>query len=152
MHAHMHACMYYKNRLVILTAECLSWLHGLLATKGYSYIRQPVSLLFLDSFSSFWNREKSRKQQGNYLWFFVQLASDTKIGHATRVTALWLEQPNCFYSMHACMVSGSYHLLSQDEINGFHCECAPGYNGTICEHNINDCEPDPCVHGQCMVI
>ena len=29
---------------------------------------------------------------------FIQLVSDhTKISHATRVTAVWLEQPNCFY-------------------------------------------------------
>ena len=46
----------------------------------------------------------------------------------------------------------SYHLLSQDEVDDFHCECALGYNGTICEHNINDCAPNSCVHGQCLVI
>ena len=51
VYACMHACMHVrtvkKNRLVVLTAECLSWLHYLLATRGYSYIKQPVSLLFL---------------------------------------------------------------------------------------------------------
>ena len=46
----------------------------------------------------------------------------------------------------------SYHLVSQDEVDDFRCECALGYNGTICERNINDCAPNPCVHGQCMVI
>ena len=39
--------------------------------------------------------------QGNYLSScFIQLVSDTKISHATRVTVLWLEQPNCFYSVY----------------------------------------------------
>ena len=42
--------------------------------------------------SSLRNKEKERKQQGNYLCgCFIQSASDTNISHATRVTTLWLK-------------------------------------------------------------
>ena len=85
-----------KNGLVVLTAEWLPRLHGLLWYQRL--LRQPVSLLF-PSLPSFWNKEKRRKQQGNYLLAcFIQLASDTIISHATRITTLWLKQLICFYS------------------------------------------------------
>jgi uncharacterized membrane protein len=29
----------------------------------------------------------------------------------------------------------------------FKCECAPGYDGKYCEHNINECQDVPCLHG-----
>lgn len=30
------------------------------------------------------------------------------------------------------------------------CECAPGYTGPLCQHNLNECESSPCVHGICV--
>ena len=30
------------------------------------------------------------------------------------------------------------------------CQCVPGYNGTFCDININECSPDPCLNdGTC---
>lgn len=29
------------------------------------------------------------------------------------------------------------------------CDCQPGFNGTNCEFNINECQPNPCVNGTC---
>ena len=34
-------------------------------------------------------------------------------------------------------------------MNGFVCDCNAGYDGTLCNNNIDDCSPDPCVHGSC---
>ena len=76
-----------KNRQAVLY---LPWLHDLCTfVLETNCIRQPVSMfvppLFL-LFSSFWNEEKKRKQQGNNLSScFIQLASDTTIGHASIV-------------------------------------------------------------------
>lgn len=30
------------------------------------------------------------------------------------------------------------------------CECAPGFTGPLCQHNLNECESSPCVHGICV--
>ena len=85
------------NRWMILPqtlsgSRCITVYFG---TRGYC-IRQPVSLLF-SPLSSFWSKEKMRMQQGNYLpACFIQLASDTNISHATRITTLWLKQLICF--------------------------------------------------------
>ena len=64
--------------------------------------------------SSFRNKEKRRKQ-GNYLCgCFIQLASDTNGTHATRVTTLWLKQPNLFLS-----VIYSYGIVFIDKMADF---------------------------------
>ena len=31
-----------------------------------------------------------------------------------------------------------------DNVSGFQCQCKPGYTGSKCEVNINDCEENPC--------
>lgn len=36
-------------------------------------------------------------------------------------------------------------------LNGFSCNCAPGWTGSTCGTDINECNPNPCVHGTCTV-
>lgn len=30
------------------------------------------------------------------------------------------------------------------------CDCTQGYAGPLCQHNLNECESSPCVHGICV--
>ena len=46
---------------------------------------------------------------------------------------------------HACVNDG----VCVDGHNGYTCACTGGYEGTFCEHEINECDPDPCVNGTC---
>ena len=39
-----------------------------------------------------------------------------------------------------CVFLGSCH----DEVSGYRCNCAPGFNGTHCELNIDDCVSHTC--------
>jgi Notch-like protein len=35
-----------------------------------------------------------------------------------------------------------------DQINKYHCQCRPGFTGTLCENKINECAPvSPCLNG-----
>lgn len=44
----------------------------------------------------------------------------------------------------------SYWLWILFILNHCRCECAPGYTGPLCQHNLNECESSPCVHGICV--
>ena len=46
-----------------------------------------------------------------------------------------------------------YECLScfQDVVNGYVCQCEEGWNGTECDQEIDECDPDPCHHGNCTV-
>ncbi|XP_056628217.1 protein crumbs homolog 2b [Triplophysa dalaica] len=37
----------------------------------------------------------------------------------------------------------------RDLFNLFHCECAPGWMGDLCQDNIDECGQQPCVYGTC---
>lgn len=37
-----------------------------------------------------------------------------------------------------------------DQVNHFVCICAAGFTGVICDENIDDCTPNPCIHGTCV--
>uniref|UniRef100_A0A3B3U8B1 Protein crumbs homolog 1-like n=1 Tax=Poecilia latipinna TaxID=48699 RepID=A0A3B3U8B1_9TELE len=39
--------------------------------------------------------------------------------------------------------------LCQDQFNEFNCSCSPGWEGNLCEKEINECSSDPCVYGSC---
>ena len=34
-------------------------------------------------------------------------------------------------------------------MDGFICLCEPGFNGTLCDNNIDDCFGNPCIYGTC---
>lgn len=40
-----------------------------------------------------------------------------------------------------CLCFHLIHFVGQcvDEVSSYRCECEVGFNGTLCEHNINDC-------------
>nr|XP_020649057.1 protein crumbs homolog 2 isoform X2 [Pogona vitticeps] len=37
----------------------------------------------------------------------------------------------------------------QDLFNAFSCACSPGWEGLLCQNNIDDCKSGPCLHGEC---
>ena len=36
-------------------------------------------------------------------------------------------------------------------MNGYHCDCVPGYYGNQCEAEHDECMSQPCIHGNCVV-
>ena len=40
--------------------------------------------------------------------------------------------------------------ICSDVQNGYTCTCVPGFTGTNCEVNFDDCSENPCLHGMCM--
>ena len=41
--------------------------------------------------------------------------------------------------------------MLQDLIDGFHCDCRPGYFGDQCDFDHDECASSPCVTGVCHV-
>uniref|UniRef100_A0A3Q3H3R6 Crumbs cell polarity complex component 2 n=1 Tax=Labrus bergylta TaxID=56723 RepID=A0A3Q3H3R6_9LABR len=39
--------------------------------------------------------------------------------------------------------------VCQDQFNEFNCSCSAGWEGKLCEAEINECSPSPCVYGSC---
>ena len=39
--------------------------------------------------------------------------------------------------------------FSYQSAAGYVCSCRAGYEGTDCETDIDECEGDPCLHGDC---
>lgn len=36
-----------------------------------------------------------------------------------------------------------------DMVAGYHCLCKRGFSGGLCKYDIDECSPDPCLHGDC---
>ena len=39
-----------------------------------------------------------------------------------------------------------------DQINGYKCQCQPGYTGIDCDVDIDECQSPPCFNGKVQVI
>ena len=39
-----------------------------------------------------------------------------------------------------------------DQINGYKCQCQPGYTGIDCSVDIDECQSSPCINGKVQVI
>jgi hypothetical protein len=46
-----------------------------------------------------------------------------------------------------CASDPCVHGRCVDQTNGFVCQCPPGYTGTFCETEIDECESNPCQNG-----
>lgn len=47
--------------------------------------------------------------------------------------------------------SFSIILVLQDLVNGYTCDCNLGWTGVTCDTDIDECQTDPCVNGNCTV-
>ena len=80
---------HYKNRLVVFNSRVVTMIAWFTVVVEANCLRQPVSLLFPHSGI----RKGGRNRKENYLsGCFIQLASNTNISHATKVTTLLLKQ------------------------------------------------------------
>ena len=87
----MSLCLHCKNSLVVLTTEWLPWLQGLFCYQRLVvYNNQRGSFLVVSSSFPYF---RMRKRGGNNKETagLIQLASSTKINHATKVTTLFLQ-------------------------------------------------------------
>lgn len=50
---------------------------------------------------------------------------------------------HCLPTASSCFNGGT----CVDGINSFTCLCPPGFTGSYCEHDINECDSRPCLHG-----
>ena len=56
-----------------------------------------------------------------------------------------ISQSYCNFYTNPCKNSGS--CINQNQYPGFRCQCPSGYTGSLCQHNIDNCKPNPCVNG-----
>ena len=58
------------------------------------------------------------------------------------------------YAVYPCSLF--YRILNVgtcvDQINGYKCQCQPGYTGIDCDVDIDECQSYPCVNGKVQVI
>lgn len=53
----------------------------------------------------------------------------------------------CYTDIDDCSPNQCLHgATCADLIDGFNCECKPGYRGNICEIDIFECESNPCMN------
>lgn len=51
--------------------------------------------------------------------------------------------PRCPPASSSCFNGGT----CVDGINSFTCLCPPGFTGSYCQHDVNECDSRPCLHG-----
>ena len=64
--------------------------------------------------------------------------SDTKTGVCTPVD--YCGRDKC---------TTNHTTSCSNSLDGVTCWCKAGYDGSLCQHNADDCASDPCVHGTC---
>lgn len=59
---------------------------------------------------------------------------------------IYIDSDDCHLKINPCSGRGD----CVDQVNGFTCSCKAGYAGSDCSIDIDDCHPNPCIHGQCV--
>ena len=59
--------------------------------------------------------------------------------------------------MYAVYLCSLFYTISNtgtcvDRINGYKCQCQPGYTGIDCDVDIDECQSPPCFNGKVQVI
>ena len=59
--------------------------------------------------------------------------------------------------MYAVYLCSLFYSISNtgtcvDQINGYKCQCQPGYTGIDCDVDIDECQSSPCINGKVQVI
>ncbi|XP_048590010.1 uncharacterized protein LOC5502460 isoform X2 [Nematostella vectensis] len=62
------------------------------------------------------------------------------------LVALWQSRDINFCGSAPCVNGG----VCKEEVGSYKCECALGFDGTNCEQDIDDCDPNPCREGTCV--
>lgn len=57
--------------------------------------------------------------------------------------------------MYAVYLCSLFYSISNtgtcvDQINGYKCQCQPGYTGIDCDVDIDECQSSPCINGTCV--
>ncbi|XP_053405671.1 protein jagged-1b-like isoform X2 [Mercenaria mercenaria] len=63
------------------------------------------------------------------------------------ITTLFIKDVSCDLCRDGVCKNGATCLLDSTKPEGYRCDCVVGYDGAQCEHNIDDCRPDPCLNG-----
>ena len=65
----------------------------------------------------------------------------------------WAHEGNCLHQCPLSLVEHEYcSFMSQDMVNGYQCDCAPGWTGHRCGTEIDECSSYPCQNnGTCFV-
>ena len=89
------------------------------------------------------------------LWTRTPYALSNKLGLAQPIVNVLYPLTGCLYyyltaevdvceSQRPCQHGST---CTNDGSGGYHCLCQPGYIGTNCEREINECDPMPCQNG-----
>ncbi|ESO98140.1 hypothetical protein LOTGIDRAFT_52132, partial [Lottia gigantea] len=92
-----------------------------------------------------WNTAAVERKETPKLELFEVTASDPCNASSVLLIQLIVVSCDC---LHNGICANGF-----DSISGpfeYTCSCLPGYTGKLCEVDINDCEPNPCLHGTCI--
>lgn len=77
------------------------------------------------------------------------------------ILALWIicdcfwtgsiQQPDVCVPIKYCDSSPCVNGSCVDTLNGFRCDCITGFEGSLCQHNIDDCAGNLCLNGATCV-